>query len=244
MNSAPRRGMVLAAGLGERMRPITDTLPKPLIPIDGKPMLDHALDRLAAAGVHDAVVNTHHLGQQITDHLAGRSDLSVSISDEKDRLETGGGVANALPLLGDDPFYVVNGDALWLDGATPGLTRLAEQWDDDRMDALLLVYPTARCEDYRGPGDFVLDPCGQTRRRREREVAPFVFTGVQILHPRLFEDAPSGAFSLNVLYDKAIEAERLWSVVHDGIWLHVGTPDAIAPAEAILRRGSPNDFVW
>jgi MurNAc alpha-1-phosphate uridylyltransferase len=244
MSGAPTRGMVLAAGLGERMRPITDSLPKPLIPIAGKPLLDHALDRLAAAGVTDAVVNVYHLGEQIVAHVAGRTAPTVKISEEAKRLETGGGVAHALPLLGADPFYAVNGDALWLDGSLAALDRLAGQWDDDRMDALLLVYPTVRADGYDGPGDFVLDPCGLTRRREEGEIAPFVFTGVQILHPRLFADAPAGPFSLNRVYDRAIEAERLWSVVHDGIWLHIGTPDAIAPAETVMRRGGPFGYVW
>lgn len=235
MTALVTRGMVLAAGLGERMRPITDTLPKPLVKVGGKALLDHALDRLEAVGVTDAVVNVHHLGHQIVEHLKGRATPAIRISEEAERLETGGGVTKALPMLGDDPFYVCNGDTLWLDGATPALRRLAGQWDDARMDALLMVFPAVRAEGYEGPGDFVLDPFGQARRRREREVAPFVFTGVQILHPRLIRDVPSGAFSLNLLYDRAAEAERLFAMVHDGIWLHIGTPDAIGAAEDYLR---------
>ncbi|MEX2644317.1 MAG: nucleotidyltransferase family protein [Acetobacterales bacterium] len=235
MSTVVTRGMVLAAGLGERMRPITATLPKPLVQVGGKTLLDHALDRLSAAGVTEVVVNVHHLADRIVQHLEGRHEPEVRISAEQDRLETGGGVAKALPMLGNEPFYVSNGDTLWLDGATPALRRLASQWDHSRMDALLLVFPGARAEGYEGAGDFVLDPLGQARRRREREVAPFVFTGVQLLHPHLFRDAPDGPFSLNLLYDRAAEAGRLYAIVHDGMWLHIGTPEAIGAAEDYLR---------
>jgi MurNAc alpha-1-phosphate uridylyltransferase len=228
------RAMVLAAGLGLRMRPITLTTPKPLVEVAGRSMLDRALDHLAGAGVAELVVNTHWLAERIRDHLAGRP--GVALSHEDVLLETGGGVAQALPLLGDEAFFVVNSDIIWTNGGTPALKRLAEAWDDGRMDALLLLQPTAGAVGYEGPGDFFLSPTGEPRRRKGREVAPYLFSGVQILHPRLFEGAPSGKFSLNVLYDRALEAGRLFAIVHDGRWFHVGTPEALPEVEALLRE--------
>ncbi|MGE5504015.1 MAG: nucleotidyltransferase family protein [Actinomycetota bacterium] len=225
--------MVLAAGLGLRMRPITLSTPKPMVTVAGRTMLDRALDHLAAAGVAEVVVNTHWLAERIRAHLAGRPGIMLSHEDEL--LETGGGVAKALPLLGARPFYVVNSDIVWTDGAHPALDRLAEAWDGDRMDALLLLQPTATAVGYEGKGDFFLDPNGVPRRRREPQVAPYLFAGVQILHPRLFEGAPSGKFSLNVLYDRALEDGRLFGLVHDGRWFHVGTPDALPEVEALLK---------
>ncbi len=230
----PKRAMVLAAGLGKRMRPITDTIPKPMVEVAGRTMIDHALDRFAAVGVRDIVVNLHHLGARLEAHLANRRDLRITLSPEAELLETGGGVANALPLLGAEPFYVANADIIWFDGATPALARLAQAWADDKMDALLLLQRTVTAHGYDGPGDFFLDPLGRATRRHGGAVAPYVFAGVQILHPRLFKDAPAGAFSLNVLYNRAEESGRLWGVAHDGLWFHVGTPDSIAPAEAEL----------
>lgn len=224
--------MVLAAGLGLRMRPLTETTPKPLIRVAGETMLDRALDRLVAAEVDTAVVNTHWLPEQIEAHVAGRTAPRIVISREDELLETGGGIANALPHLGDAAFYAVNADIVWLDGATPALDRLAAAWDDDAMDGLLLVQATVRATGYAGEGDFVMDPMGRLSRRPERVVAPFVFTGIQMLHPRLFDGAPGGAFSLNRLYDRAIEAGRLYGIAHDGEWYHVGTPDAVAEADA------------
>ncbi len=228
--------MVLAAGLGLRMRPLTLTNPKPLIPVAGRCMLDRALDHLAAAGLSRAVVNAHWLADRVRDHLAARphdfpAGLSVLVEDEL--LETGGGVANALPLLGDRPFFVVNGDIVWTDGAVPALTRLAQAWDDAAMDALLLLQPVETAVGYEGRGDFHLDPSGRPRRR-DGETAPLVFAGVQLLHPRLFAGAPSGAFSLNLLYDRALGRERLSGIIHDGGWYHVGTPDALPQVEALL----------
>lgn len=236
----PKRAMVLAAGLGLRMRPLTQTTPKPLLEVGGEAMLDHALDRLADAGVCDAVVNTHWLPEKIETHLDGRAAPKIVISREDELLETGGGVTNALPHLGDAPFYVVNADIVWRDGTIPALHRLARAWDDTRMDALLLLAATVRSTGYDGSGDFLMDPAGGLTRRPERTVAPFVFTGVQIVHPRLFADAPGGAFSMNVLYDRALEAGRLSGIAHDGDWYHVGTPDAIgqADAEILEREGS------
>jgi MurNAc alpha-1-phosphate uridylyltransferase len=226
--------MVLAAGLGLRMRPITETLPKPLIEVGGRTLLDRALDRLEEAGVDKVTVNLHHLGSLIEAHLAPRSKPAIEFSHEAELLETGGGVAKALPRLGDGPFWVANADVLWLDGPQPALERLAEAWDDARMDGLLLLHATVDAYGYRGRGDFLADPLGRLVRRPECEVAPFLFTGVQILHPRLFADAPAGPFSLNRLYDQAIEAGRLYGVVHDGEWFHVGTPDGLAEAETYL----------
>jgi MurNAc alpha-1-phosphate uridylyltransferase len=231
----PRRAMVLAAGLGERMRPLTDTRPKPLIEVHGQSLLDYILDRLDEAGVADAVINLFYLGEMIEAHLAGRERPRIVFSREAARLETGGGVRHALPLLGDAPFYVINGDVRWLDGRTPALLRLAEAWDPAAMDALLLLHPTAFAVGYEGSGDFVLAPDGRLRRRREREIAPFVFAGLQILHPRVFADAPAGPFSLNRIYDAAQEAERLWGVRHDGEWFHIGTPAGLAEVEAALH---------
>ncbi len=226
----PTHAMVLAAGLGLRMRPVTLTRPKPLVAVAGRTMLDRALDHLDAAGVGQVVVNCHWLGGQISTHLAGRAGIRVLYEEEV--LETGGGVANALPLLGGAPFYVVNSDIVWTDGPVPALARLAAAWESGRMDALLLLQPTATAFGYDGDGDFFLDPI---RRRGPGEVAPLLFAGVQILHPRLFAAAPAGKFSLNLVYDRALAAGRLAGLVHDGSWYHVGTPEALPAAEARLR---------
>ncbi len=234
-DSMLHRVMVLAAGLGERMRPITDTLPKPLIALRGRTLLDSILDRVEAAGVPEAVINLHYLGEMIEARLARRARPRVSFSREETRLETGGGVRKAFSLLVADAFFVINGDVCWLDGHTPALERLAAAWDDQEMDALLLLHPTAFAVGYAGVGDFVLAPDGRLRRRRESEVAPFVFTGIQILHPRLFEDAPEGPFSLNLIYDKAGGAERLWGLRHDGEWFHIGTPEGLRDVEDALH---------
>jgi aminoglycoside/choline kinase family phosphotransferase len=233
----PRRAMVLAAGFGTRLKPITDTTPKPMVMVAGKPMIDTVIDRLAAVGVQDVVVNTHHLAEIIEGHLGKRSGPRIRFSREDEILETGGGIAKALPLLGNDCFYVINGKIIWLNGKTDALVRLAEFWDDGRMDALLLLQPTATAVGYGGPGDFFLDQLGAIRRRRHWEVAPFVYAGIQILHPRLFKDGPQGAFSLNVLYDRAIEAGRLYGLRHDGEWFHVSTPEQLAEVEARIAHG-------
>ena len=235
----PKRAMVLAAGEGRRLRPITDSLPKPLVAPGGRSLIERSLDRLEEAGVEQVVVNLFHLGAQIEAQLAARETPAIRYSPEETLLDTGGGVTKALPLLGKEPFFVVNGDSLWLNGCTPALSRLAEAWDDERMDALLLLHPTAYAPTYDGVGDFVLGTEGAVRRRREREVAPFVFTGVQILHPRLFEGAPEGAFSLNWLYDKAAESDRLCGIRHDGEWFEIGTADALDRVEMYLRFAEP-----
>jgi MurNAc alpha-1-phosphate uridylyltransferase len=236
----PRRAMVLAAGLGTRMRPITDHTPKPLVPVRGQPVIDWALNRLAAVGVETCVVNLHHLGDQVRAHLRARTAPEVVFSDESDRLlETGGGVRKALPLLGDEPVYVINGDVLWLDGIRPALTRLAEAWDAERMDILLMVLRLAGAHGYDGRGDFFLDPWGRPRRRKEHEIAPFVHAGVLILHPRVFHDTPDRPFSLNLLFNRALDEGRLRALPHDGEWYHVGTPAALALADAKLGQPNP-----
>ena len=240
--SVPTRAMVLAAGLGTRLRPITDTVPKPMVKVAGKPMIDTVIDRLAAIGVAEIIVNTHHLAEVIESHLKARPAPRIVFSREQDILETGGGIRKALPLLGDRPFYVVNGKIIWLNGKVDALIRLAETWDDARMDGLLLLQPTVTAVGYNGPGDFHIDQIGRVRRRREWEVAPFVYAGIQILHPRLFQGAPDGAFSLNVLYDRAIESERLFGLRHDGEWFHVSTPQQLAEVEARIARGGTDQF--
>jgi MurNAc alpha-1-phosphate uridylyltransferase len=229
--------MVLAAGLGTRMRPLTDDRPKPLLALDGHSLLDHALDRLQAAGVTEAVVNAHWFADQIAAAAAARANPHVTVQREDTLLETGGGVRMALPTLGDSPFAVVNGDAFWLDGPTPALRRLAAAFDPAEMDALLLMVRTTQVDGLVGKGDFLLDPMGRMRRPKEREIAPYIYAGVQILSPALFADAPDGAFSLNRLYDRAIEAGRLFGLVHDGVWFHLSAPQDLHQAEATLRAG-------
>jgi len=231
--SVPQSGMVLAAGLGTRMRPITDRIPKPLVTLGGKALLDHALDRLWDAGVPRAVVNVHYKAEMIARHLEGRQQPAIALSVEDELLETGGGILKALPLL-DEVFYVVNADIFWLDGKVPALKRLAAAWDGERLDALLLLQRTTSALGYEGVGDFIVDPLGQVRRRREREVAAHLFAGVQIVHRRLFDGEKPGKFSLNRLWDRALAAGRLAAIVHDGEWYHVGTPAALAQAEARL----------
>jgi len=229
--------MVLAAGLGTRMRPLTDNRPKPLLPLAGRSLLHHALDRLRDAGVAHHVVNAHHFADQVADAVAAHDAPGRQVIVEPTLLETGGGVANALPHLGDGPFAVVNGDAFWLDGPTPALTRLAAAFDPDRMDGLLLVVRTAQVDGEVGRGDFLLDPMGLPRRPREREIAPYLFGGVQILTRGLFAAAPAGKFSLNELYDQAIARGRLFCLVHDGAWFHLSTPRDLERAESLLRAG-------
>ena len=231
----PSTAMVLAAGYGTRMRPLTETRPKALIEVGGRTLLDHIIDHFVGAGVQKLVVNLHHLGPAIKEHLAGHASLEILFSREAELLETGGAVARALPLLGPEPFWVANADALWLNGPQPALDRMAAAWDDRRMDALLLLHSTVFAYGYRGLGDFLIDPAGLLRRRPECEVSPHLFTGVQLLHPRLFAGMPDSRFSLNLVYGRAITEVRLYGVVHDGEWFHVDTPDALAEAEAYMR---------
>jgi len=228
--------MVLAAGMGTRMRPLTDRRPKPLVQVAGKALLDHVLDRLEAAGVERAVVNVHHFAEQMIQHLASRTRPQIAISDERGLLlGTGGGVVKALPQLGHAPFFHLNADTIWIDGVKPNLTRLAETFDPDAMDALLLLAPTTDSIGYDGRGDFVMAPDGRLRRRAEREVAPFVYAGAAILAPALFSGAPQGEFSLTALFERAAAVGRLAGLRLEGLWMHVGTPDAIAAAEAAMR---------
>ncbi|MGA7804308.1 nucleotidyltransferase family protein [Bradyrhizobium sp.] len=232
MSVRPSKAMVLAAGFGLRMRPLTDHLPKPLVQVAGRPLLDHALDKLAAAGVTEAVVNVHYLGEQIIAHVASRTRPHVIVSDERDQvLGTGGGVVKALPLLGTTPFFHVNSDTLWIDGVRCNLTRLAETFDPARMDILLLMAPTADSIGYGGRGDYAMLPDGLLRKRREHQVVPFVYAGAAILSPSIFKGAPAGEFSLTKLFDAAEEQDRLYGLRLDGVWMHVGTPDAVAAAE-------------
>ncbi len=235
----PDHAMVLAAGLGTRMRPLTDKIPKPLVPVAGKPLLDYALDKLADAGVTTAVVNVHYLADQIERHLADRRTPAIVFSDEREKLlDTGGGVVKALPQLGQTPFFHVNSDTLWIDGVTPNLTRLAQAFDPAHMDALLLLAPTAGSVGYTGKGDFAMDADGTLRRRAENEVLPFVYAGVALLAPTLFADAPPGVFSLNLLFDLAAAKGRLAGLRLEGLWMHVGTPEAIAEAEAAMTKST------
>jgi MurNAc alpha-1-phosphate uridylyltransferase len=229
--------MVLAAGLGKRMRPLTATRPKPLVEVAGRPLIDHALARLEAAGVRKAVVNVHYLADQLEGHLAKRRGaLEIGVSDERAQLlETGGGLVHALPQLDADPFLVVNSDNLWIDGPIDSLRLLASHWDDARMDALLLLVPLARAHCHLGRGDFHMDAVGKLRRRKASNVAPFVFTGVQMVSKRLLAaEIPAGPFSTNILWNRAIEAGRLYGSVHQGLWFDVGQPQSIRRAEDIL----------
>jgi len=237
MQSVPQTAMVLAAGFGTRLKPITDQTPKPLIPVAGRTLLDRCLDRLAEAGVQRAIVNIHWLGSQIREHLKSRHDMEIVISDETDRLlETGGGIAKALPLLGETPFIAVNADLIWRDdGSETAIQRLAASFDPVRMDGILLLQPHESADGHGGPGDFFREADGKLRRRGTQATAPYVYTGVQVLQPSMFRDAPTGAFSLNILYDRAIAAGRLHGLVHHGSWMDVGTHDGLKHAEAILH---------
>lgn len=232
----PRCAMVLAAGFGTRMRPLTDTMPKPLVRVAGKPLIDHVLDRLAAAGVEKAVVNVHHFADQMSQHLARRTLPRIVISDERGLLlGTGGGVRKALPELGDEPFFHINSDTIWIDGVKQNLARLAEAFDPTAMDALLLLSPTTGSIGYTGRGDFAMAQDGRLTRRGEQEVAPFVYAGAAILLPSLFAHAPKGEFPLTEMFDRAAEKGRLSGLQLEGLWMHVGTPDAIAAAERAIN---------
>lgn len=236
--AVPATAMVMGAGLGKRMRPLTATRPKPLIEVAGKPLIDHVLDRLKAAGVKKAVVNVHYLADAIEGHLQHRAKgMEFVISDErKQLLETGGGLVKALPLIDSDPFIAVNADNLWVDGPVDALKLLASGWDDARMDALLLVVPLAQANCHHGRGDFHMSATGALTRRKPRGVAPFVYTGIQMLSKRFFEgELPEGPFSTNVLWDRAIAKGRLFGAVHQGLWFDIGQPGNIRIAEEILR---------
>jgi N-acetyl-alpha-D-muramate 1-phosphate uridylyltransferase len=231
----PKSAFVLAAGLGTRMRPHNGTVPKPLVTVGGKSLIDYSLDRLADAGVERAVINVHYLADALERHLQQRQRPRIIISDEREALMgTGGGIAKALPQLGDAPFFLVNSDTLWLDGVKPNFLRLAEAFDAATMDVLLLLAAATGSIGYEGRGDFAMRPDGRLQRRAEREVVPFVYAGAAILAPALFADAPAGAFALTRLFDKAGESGRLFGIRLEGVWMHVGTPDAVTAAEAAL----------
>ena len=231
--------MVLAAGLGERMRPLTLTMPKPLVKLAGKPLIDHVLDRLADAGVKTAVVNVHYLPEQLEAHLASRRGRppETLVSDERGvLLDTGGGTSRALPLLGQGPFFIHNADSVWTEGASPALSRMLKKWNPATMDCLLLLAPAATSIGYAARGDFSMTADGRLTRRGPNEVVPFAFAGVSLCDESLFKDAPDGRFSLNLLWDRSLAKGRLYGIRLDGRWMHVGTPDALAEAEAAFER--------
>lgn len=229
--------MVMAAGIGKRMRPLTASQPKPLVRVAGKPLIDHALDKLAEAGVARAVVNVHYLADALEAHVLDRKSPAVTISDERDGLlETGGGMVKAQAQL-PDPFFCLNSDNIWLDGPQNAFADLSSRWNADEMDALLLVVPHSSAANFRGKGDFHLDPEGRVTRRRSGHIAPFIYTGIQLVSHRLLRDAPDGKFSTNIFWSRAIEEGRLFGVPFTGKWFEVGTPDAIAPTEDALTNG-------
>lgn len=229
--------MVMAAGLGKRMRPLTASQPKPLVRVGGKPLIDHTLDRLVEAGVTKAVVNVHYLADALISHLEGRKKPEILISDEREMLlETGGGMVKAQSML-PDPFFCLNADNIWLEGPRDAFHDLSNRWNPDEMDALLLMVPHARALNFRGKGDFHMDPLGRLTRRRSGRIAPFIFTGIQLVSHRLLRDAPEGKFSTNVLWERAIEEGRLFGTGFTGQWFEVGTPQSIRPTEEALQRG-------
>ena len=234
-----RTAMVLSAGVGERMRPLTLRLPKPLVPLAGKPLIDHVLDRLAGAGVRTAIVNVHYLPEQLEAHLAKRNGTppDIIVSDERGLLlDTGGGAKKALPLLGHGPFFIQNADSVWSEGAVPALARMLRLWNPATMDCLLLLAPVTSSIGYAAKGDFSMGPDGRLSRRGQGEVVPFAFAGVSLCDERLFRDAPEGRFSLNLLWDRALANGRLYGMRLDGRWMHVGSPEALAEAETLFER--------
>lgn len=235
----PDTAMVMAAGLGKRMRPLTASRPKPLVQVGGRTLLDRTLDHLRAAGIRRVIVNVHYLADAVEAHLKARDQgMEIIFSDERSKLlETGGGLVKALPLIDRESFFVVNSDNLWVDGATDTLRLLAQRWDEGAMDALLAVVPYARAACHTGRGDFHMDPMGRLSRRREGRVAPFVYTGIQIVSQRLITDPPAEVFSTNLFWDRAIEAGRFYGIVHPGLWFDVGTPQAVTTTEALLAHG-------
>lgn len=239
MTLATDTAMIMAAGLGKRMRPLTAAQPKPMVRVAGRALIDHALDRLAEAGVAKAVVNVHYLADALEAHVMARTQPAIVISDERSALlETGGGMIKARDAgLLPDPFFCVNADSIWLDGPRNAFADLSLHWDADRMDALLLVVPHARARNFAGPGDFTVDPMGRLERRLQGRVAPYIYTGLQLVSHRLLRDAPEGAFSTNVLWDRAIAEGRLFGTAFTGEWLEVGEPGHVAATEAYLAGG-------
>lgn len=240
----PTRAMIMAAGLGTRMRPLTNDRPKPMVVVGGKPLIDHAIDRLISAGIRTIVVNVHYRAEMLIEHLKSRSDgTKIHISEETDELlGTGGGVVKAMPIFEDEPFFIHNSDSIWVEGYGHALDRMIARWKPDEMDALLLMAPLVATIGYEGAGDFMMDADGRLQRVPESRVSPFAFPGVQIVSPRLFENPPKGAFSTNVVWDRAIAKGRLFGIRLDGIWMHIGTADALAESEALLIDiGVPNE---
>jgi len=238
--SSPTRAMIMAAGLGTRMRPLSDKLPKPLVTVAGKALIDHAIDRLVAAGVKTIVVNLHYKAEMIKDHLACRKDVEIFYSDESDGLlGTGGGVTKAMHYFDGEPFFIHNSDTIWIEGYGAALERMKQSWNPETMDGLLLMAAMINSVGYEGVGDFMMDAAGHLTRVPSGRVSPFAFPGVQIVHPRLFENPPKGGFSTNVLWDRAIEKERLYGIRLEGLWIHVGTPRAVAEAEEYLADLAP-----
>lgn len=235
----PRKAMILAAGLGTRMRPLTETMPKPLVRVCGRALIDHALDAVRRARIKEVVVNVHHHADQLVDHLEKIGDLDITISDECDTLlDSGGGILKALPLLGNQPFFVLNADSFWIEGFQPNLQRMAEQWKSDRMAVLLLLASMASAVGFASKGDFIMDPDGRLKRRPEGHVAPFAYAGAAIIDPKMFDGVREAKFSLNQQFDDALEMERLFGLRLEGLWLHVGTPDAIQEAEEAIARSA------
>jgi N-acetyl-alpha-D-muramate 1-phosphate uridylyltransferase len=233
--SGPVRAMILAAGLGTRMRPLTNDRPKPLVQVRGKALIDHAIDRLVAAGVTTIVVNVHYKADMLKEHLAKRKDVEIRISEEHDELlGTGGGLLKALPHFEGEPFFVHNSDSVWVEGLGHALDRMKERWDPDAMDALLLMASMVTALGFEGTGDFNLDAEGHVSRVPDRRVSPYAYPGVQIVHPRIFDIAKGSSFSMNTLWDAAIEKGRLYGIRLDGVWIHVGTPDAVREADQFL----------
>ena len=238
--SLPTRAMIMAAGLGTRMAPLTLERPKPLIALNGKPLIDHVIDRLVQGGVNFIVANVHYKADQLIAHLEERrardTRAEIRISNETGAiLDTGGGIAKALHEFKGEPFFTYNSDSVWVEGMGSAMARMRARWNSETMDALMLLAPCATSIGYDGRGDFEMDPWGSLKRRAEMNLAPFVWTGLQILNPRLFDTAPKGRFSINRLWDEAIEKERLFGVRLDGVWIHVGTPEGLTEAEAFLR---------
>jgi MurNAc alpha-1-phosphate uridylyltransferase len=238
---APKAGMILAAGLGTRMRPLSAITPKPLISVGGEAMIDRALHKLEEAGVERIVVNVHYLADLVEVHVkrSASQGKDIVISDERSELlETGGGIAKALPAFNEEPFYLLNSDSFWMEGVAHNLQLLADHWDNETMDALLLLSPTVNAVGYQGKGDFLMDKDGRLRRRDARSVSPFVYSGAAILHPRLFANAPCGKHSLNLQFDEAIKTGRLHGLSMDGTWMHVGEPEAIGLAERSIAEST------
>jgi len=238
--STIHRAMIMAAGLGTRMRPLTDHCPKPMVTVRGRALIDHAIDRLVAAGVDMVVVNLHYMAQQLRDHLDKRRDIEIRYSVETDELMgTGGGVVKALPNFAGEPFFILNSDSIWVEGVASALGAMQAAWEETRMDGLLLLASMITAMGYEGRGDFNLAPDGRLSRVRELYSSPFAYPGVQIVHPRLFANPPEGAFSTNVVWDRAMKKGRLFGIRLDGVWIHVGTPEARQEAEAYLETLAP-----